>query len=172
MYGTGKSAFAHFLASLCSPANSLIRLNALKSVEAVPSADRLLDLVNKHMPRQGFIRAIATAQREPVSSCIVRALALGVNDALTDADQPLALRRETLSELRSLEQAAQSGIAISDDAVLKLIRTIASESTGLIVIMDELGKVLEYVAHSAGASDLYLLQQIAELPSTYAIRKC
>lgn len=165
VYGAGKSAFAHFLASLCSPIGSLTRLNAVKSVRAVPTTDKLLELVHEYIPRQGFIRAVVTAQREPISSCVVRALALGVKDASVTPDSTPVFSRETLSELESLVSAVESGTLVPDDVVLKLVRRISSESTGLILIIDELGKVLEYVAHSGGAGDLYLLQQIAELPS-------
>ena len=58
-----------------------------------------------------------------------------------------------VTELKSLESALQSGAAVADDMVLKLVQKIALESQGLVLIIDELGKVAEYVANSGGTSD-------------------
>ena len=66
------------------------------------------------------------------------------------------------------KQAASS--EISDDIVIDLYqRTAAAVRTasngGLLLIVDELGKLLEYSALYPDRSDLYLLQRLAERAS-------
>ena len=39
-----------------------------------------------------------------------------------------------------------------------------ASKTDVLLIIDELGKNLEFAAHNPGSDDLYLLQQLAELP--------
>lgn len=79
VYGTGKSAFAHYLACLCAPAKDPLRQQALEIAEKALGTDSSeYRSLQKDIPKSGLLRAIATAQREPISHTIVRALARGV----------------------------------------------------------------------------------------------
>ncbi|WP_448598940.1 hypothetical protein [Thermoleptolyngbya sp.] len=61
-------------------------------------------------------------------------------------------------------QAEEGNCQVTDQQVLKLLREIVQTvETDVLLIIDELGKNLEYAAHHQGIQDLYLLQQIAEL---------
>lgn len=80
VYGTGKSAFAHFLTSLCAPNNSQMRQEALKIAATAFEIDSLeYQTLNETIPTQGLFRAVATAQREPLSNTIIRAIYRGTN---------------------------------------------------------------------------------------------
>jgi hypothetical protein len=70
---------------------------------------------------------------------------------------------ERLHELRAaIETPGRKTLGGRD--VAQLVRDVAcATQTGLLLIVDELGKVLEFAAQSGGAADLYLLQEIAEL---------
>ncbi|MEQ8961427.1 MAG: hypothetical protein RLP02_26465, partial [Coleofasciculus sp. C2-GNP5-27] len=47
----------------------------------------------------------------------------------------------------------------------KLVQDVAkAANTGVFLVIDELGKNLEYAAYNQGTEDLYVLQQLAELP--------
>lgn len=71
-----------------------------------------------------------------------------------------------LLRLDALHKLQAKGKPVDEGEILKLIKDIAEASrTGLVLVIDELGKCLEYAARSRGASDLYLLQQISELPA-------
>lgn len=162
VYGTGKSAFAHFLSSLCAPRGREMRTRAEEILK--DKVERgLAKLAQEAIPDRGFVRAVVTAQREPIAHTITRALSGGVgffwkSNSGTGAD--LLLRLEALHKLQA------KGKPVDDGEILKLVRDVAEASrTGLILVIDELGKCLEYAARNRGASDLYLLQQISELPA-------
>ncbi len=57
------------------------------------------------------------------------------------------------------EQPATSEII---DAIKGLQDALASKYSGLLVVVDELGKFLEYEARHYGANDIFLLQALAE----------
>ncbi len=163
VYGTGKSAFAHYLASLCAPQTNLIRHYALEIAKNKLYSDspeyRILE---ENIPRLGLFRAVATAQREPLSHTIIRALERGCGIFWQQArTQPAIARR-----LVDLETEISFGNTTLDSRMIPgLVQEVAAAAkTDILLIIDELGKNLEFAAQNQGAEDLYLLQQIAELP--------
>lgn len=164
VYGTGKSAFSHFLSSLCSSSKREVR----KSAEAIlrqSRADRkIIKAYDQAVPERGLVQAVATAQREPVAHTITRALRNGVLsfwDGRSPSYYDFTLRLDAIQRQQAKGKTIETGV------ILKLISDIAKASgTGLILIIDELGKCLEYAAQNRGVGDLYLLQQISELAGT------
>src|SRR5262245_16505639 len=161
VYGTGNSACAQFHSSLCGPRGKM-RTGAEEIFKG--GVDKsLAKLAETAIPDRGFVRAVVTAQREPISHTITRALSGGVSffwksNSETDA--------EFLQRLESLHTRQSKGKPVDDREILKLIKDVAEASrTGLILVIDELGKCLEHAARKRGANDLYLLQQISELPT-------
>ena len=67
VYGTGKSAFVHYLISLSAPESSLTRKYALDIAQKSlgKQSKEYKDLVVA-LPKQGFFRAIAVGQQEPL----------------------------------------------------------------------------------------------------------
>lgn len=156
VYGTGKSAFAQFLVSLFAPRNCDVRQKA----EQFIAIDPLQSLV-KQIPESGLVRAVVTAQREPVIYAVLRALHRG----LSFWEEGSKVRLEFEKTLRALETPLLPGHEVEAKDVLRLVREMAQSSqTGLLLVIDELGKCLEYAAQNRGSGDLYLLQQISELP--------
>ncbi|MBW4641838.1 MAG: hypothetical protein KME23_02240 [Goleter apudmare HA4340-LM2] len=163
VYGTGKSAFAHFLASLCAPQTSQMRALALEIAALTFGADNSEYLAfQEKIPSQGFFRAVATAQKEPLSNTIVRALERGAEVFWSSAEQnKLSVARK----LVDLGGQVASGEAVDSREVLRLVQEVAiAASTNVLLIIDELGKNLEFAVQNQGSEDLYLLQQLAELP--------
>ncbi len=151
VYGTGKSAFAHYLAALCAPKGSRVA-EAAGAIASVSESGLL--------PESGLLRAVATAQREPLSWTIVRALSRGFDSFWKKKRKPDFWM--DLNEWRF--QAEEGNCQVTDQQVLKLLREVVQTvETDVLLIIDELGKNLEYAAHHQGIQDLYLLQQIAEL---------
>lgn len=161
VYGTGKSAFAHFLASLCSPQNKDLRA-AAENILRLHKLDRaVVKLLKDALPNQGFVRAVATAQREPIVQTLLRALRYGVKSFW---DKRNKAYWDFTKELNKLQRSLAKDNQVAPGEVLDLAKRIAQTSkTGLLVVIDELGKCLEYAAQNRSAGDLYLLQQIAEL---------
>lgn len=162
VYGTGKSAFGHFLSSLCSSRKQELRKRAETILRQSKVARTLVSMFDENMPESGLVRAAATAQREPISHAILRALHVGVNsfwDGRTTTNKKFNRQIETLQRRHS------KGKNVDGGEILHLIKEIVNASgTGIIFILDELGKCLEYAAQHRSVGDLYLLQQISELP--------
>jgi hypothetical protein len=162
VYGTGKSAFAHFLSALYAPASSPARALALE-ILATAAPPKLAERFSAAVPDTGFLRAVAMGRREPLAHTVIRALAAGAERfwAGRMGRPPAALLR--IRELReSLEQ--QAPFEVGD--LPELVRDLAHASrSGVLILLDELGKNFEAAARSDGAEDLFLLQQLAELPA-------
>ena len=163
VYGTGKSAFAHFLSSLMAPKNDSIFMNANSILEQyIGSEHPLIQKLLNNIPTAGFIRAVATAQREPLSYSIVRALRRGC-ELFWKQDYRHYHAHHILDQLYTRIHENQK---ISNQEVLDCIHQILQEAeTDILLIIDELGKSLEHAAWYQDNDDLYLLQQLAELPA-------
>jgi hypothetical protein len=75
-------------------------------------------------------------------------------------------RPEVLDELNALFWKSQRGAAIDNNHLIQVIGSLAQASRArILLIIDELGKNLEFSAQNQSMDDLYLLQQIAELSS-------
>jgi hypothetical protein len=163
VYGTGKSSFAHFLASLYAPEGHPLRAKALEiAAQALGLDNPVYQALKDNYPSRGYVRAVATGRREPISHTIVRALNFG-----TDRYWKPAQRHKiaVISDLVDLETEIIAGNTIDSRKVPSLVLEVAKASnTGVFLILDELGKNLEYASYNSGQEDLYLLQQIAELP--------
>ena len=161
VYGTGKSAFAHYLAALCAPEESRVAVEAWAIADRTFAADSPeMAAMMAAIPAPGFVRAVATAQREPLSWTIARALSRGAELFWKRKRKPSFLI--DLNEWRF--QAESGNCQVTDQQILKAIREVVQAAqTDVLLIIDELGKNLEFAAHHQGIQDLYLLQQIAEL---------
>ena len=163
VYGTGKSAFAHFLTALCAPKTSKMRKNALAILsEAINGNAKLYNDIARKFPSQGLVRAVATAQHEAMSNTIIRALYRGAS-LFWPHRKPsvfVKLKKEHKKILSKKDYKSDPR------TVLQLINETAKISkTGVLIIIDELGKSLEFSVQSQSVDDLYILQQIAELPA-------
>ena len=162
VYGTGKSAFANLLFGFFGP-NGEARDRATSLLDASDDEGRSL-AVFKSLPSSGFIRAMVVCRREPLEKSIMRALARAVSDywAARPGKKPSVVKR-----ILTVWELAESGTQPDPTEVPLLISGVANASrSGVVVVIDELGKALEYSAGIGSASDLYLLQQLAELPET------
>jgi hypothetical protein len=162
VYGTGKSAFAHLLAALHGPASDPGRQRAVELLDAAGLAT-LGDAYRHLAGGTGFVQAVATARREPVAFTVLRALSSGTEAfwAGRRGKRPAAVE-----ECRARAAAVALGETPRVDDIAELVREIARASrTGVLLIIDELGKNLEQTARTGGADDLYVLQQLAELPN-------
>ncbi|WP_414542147.1 hypothetical protein [Nostoc sp. CCY0012] len=163
VYGTGKSAFAHYLISLTAKSQSKIHIKALSIAENKLGKDSdIYQLIQETLNPKGLIRAVATGQREPISHTIIRALLTGVDNFWTASQKN---KINVVRQLVDLEAEINDGGKVDSREIPNLVLELAKESqTGIFLVIDELGKNLEYAAHAQGDEDLYLLQQLAELP--------
>ncbi len=169
-YGTGKSAFAQFLTSICAPEGSEVKQAAMLAVSAQQHAllpktradvSDILGLNLANIPKQGFFRAAATAHQEPLSHTILRALENGAKSFWGNSCKKIAAFRE----LQKLMPLLGDENPINTRQIIDLLRKFAKAAeTDILLVIDELGKNLEFVAYHQSVNDLYLLQQLAESP--------
>ncbi len=168
VYGTGKSAFGLFLSALCAAPNSHLRAQAVQILRSAKVARSLTGLWAEESLAAGLVVAAAAGQREPVAQTVLRALRTGVANFWKPASRNATEFTPHIERLLSL---LAKGKPVENSEVLQLIiRISAASGTGVLLLLDELGKCLEYAAHHRGAGDLYLLQQIAELPADSSVR--
>ncbi|MGY6530118.1 MAG: hypothetical protein ACXITR_09330 [Cyanobacterium sp.] len=154
VYGTGKSAFVHFLISLLANTKNSLKVKALDIVNRTINDQVILT----NVPDDGMVRAIAVSQREAISLTIIRALINGLKDIGGK------LSKEFISQLEDLEGRIKDNKTVQNTAIISIIKDILLQTKkDIILVIDELGKNLEYAVYNQGAEDLYLLQQLAEL---------
>lgn len=161
VYGTGKSAFIHFLISLVGAESHPAHQVAMEIARlGLPPNSPEYQALERKLPPGGLFRAVATAQREPLRYTLVRALAKAADNFWTKGRKPALIRQ--LNEWESELALGEAGF--SDRQVLKLIQQLMEMlDTDIILVFDELGKSLEYATQHQSTTDLYLLQQLAEL---------
>ncbi|MDY6940890.1 MAG: hypothetical protein SWY16_24935 [Cyanobacteriota bacterium] len=161
VYGTGKSAFAHYLASLLAPTGDPMQGKALEISRTTFGEDSPeYRMLVESIPEAGLLRAVATGAREPIAFTILRALSTGAQQFWHNKK---GKKPAILSKLAKLEASGDE--AIESQEIVELVQEVARVAkTGVFLIIDELGKNLEYAAYNEGSQDLYLLQQLAELP--------
>lgn len=163
VYGTGKSAFAHYLISLCAPLKNKMHTKALEIAKKdLEEESAIYQLIQEKIPNLGLLRAVATGQREPISHTIIRALLIGIDNFWTSAQKN---KLDIVRKLVDLYAEIDSGGKVDSTEIPNLVLEVARESkTGVLLVIDELGKNLEYASLHQGGEDLYILQQLAELP--------
>jgi hypothetical protein len=154
-HGTGKSSLAVFLDALCAPAATAEHRVAWEILHAADSdlAATLAAAVDTHGARnRGCIRATVTAEREPVTTTIARALHHGAaryfrgrsgNPVPAVFADPDAAQRLTSRDIRSALDALCARAPV-------------------LLVVDEFGKNLEAYAESSRETDPFLLQELAE----------
>ncbi len=138
-YGTGKSSFALFLTKLLA-----------NDVANHPAAQQLrseLELEHTLLP------VLIVGQRAPVKPALLRALAQAMSQIAPD----LAAGATALANQPS----------VGDHAVADLYERAAHRAAehghnGILLVLDEFGKFLEYVAINLDTEDLLIMQALAE----------
>jgi len=160
-YGGGKSAFALFAAQVMRGTTS--------AIEHLRSADEELAEEFEGRTDGPFCPVLVGGSRQPLCQALLRGLADSVERFVEDFDEGT----EAASELESIAGAAREmvgGQEISDEATAELFAEAAEavqelSGGGLFVVVDELGKMLEYAATRPEEGDIFVLQLLAERAS-------
>ncbi len=164
-YGSGKSSLAVILDALFAAADNRSRQSAHDLIALVTPdvADTVTSArASLGADQHGFIRAVVTAQREPVTATVLRALLHGV-DRFGEPKKNKAGYRAAVEAIRTMhaDYTADEPIRPDGRAVRNAIATL-SETAPVLLLIDEFGKNLEAFADSHSDADLYLLQELAE----------
>ena len=168
-YGSGKSSFATFLASMLDQSEST-EAGTARALFTEYCADKVEDLERSLAKLPGpYMVAPVTAERLPLGVLVLRGL---LKSARQYWGAVAGRTPELLDEIEGVLQRGLKGDGPSDHDVIRLtrdlVRTVARSKTraqGVCLIIDEFGKALEWAALHPTTSDIYLLQQLAELAS-------
>jgi hypothetical protein len=164
-YGSGKSAFALFAAKALSyPSNNgtQVARNLVK--------DHDTELWHSFFDRRrrtaigshGLCPVLVSGSREPLSRALLRGMATCIEHFWTRKSSPL------LAKVKDLLQALEAGDTITGRQIVRLFQEMArrvsdsGRASGLLIVIDELGKLLEYTASHPRESDIFVLQELAE----------
>ena len=152
-YGAGKSSFALFVHALLGPDGDEARKSAEAALRA--AEPELLSLIEDGRrtfgaTSRGFIRAAATAQREPVNDTVFRAFSAGAY-GYWRARMPADIKNALLTADRDRTPRA-----------LGLVLEALCAHAPVLIEIDEFGKNLEHFAGDAAEADLFVLQELAE----------
>lgn len=155
-YGSGKSSFALLLAHWFAGNDSKLPPPVRKAVNPQQFG----------VARPQYLPVLVTCSRKALGASIVRAL----HSALSQLDR-VGARSTIIAEVKRLSESAQEP---NDDDVFRLIVSVNSQlvaesrAKGLLLILDELGKFLEFAALHPERQDVFLLQRLAEAASRSA----
>jgi hypothetical protein len=167
-YGVGKSAFAVYLTRLFCP-NGDSTVAARQQLQGVDSdlAHRLLGAQALQDSRKGFLPILITARRAPASVCILQ----GISSAIASAEER-QFQSPAKNILQLLHKAHRDSFIDSSTVVGALAEVnsaaINAGYSGVLLLIDELGKLFEFAARSPHKADVFLLQQLAEQASRSA----
>lgn len=152
-YGSGKSSFALLLAHLFA-GNTATLPTELR---------RAIDYHELGVPRPHFMPVLVTCSRQALSTTILQSL----HSALVQAYGRGAKSRLVTHVHNLLDAKEEPTENEVYELILEVNRRVISDSKGkgLLLILDELGKFLEFAALHPERQDVYLLQRLAEAAS-------
>jgi hypothetical protein len=163
-YGSGKSSLALIVDAIFGPASQESTRTAEEIIGA--AAPAILNMLQQAKREQGaedsgFVRAVATAQREPIIATVLRALHHGATrfDSEGSNDQLTSTIREIEEAIERLGSGAMNRPTSRD--IRNVVKRL-SELAPVLLIIDEFGKNLEAFADAQSEADLFLLQDLAE----------
>lgn len=156
-YGTGKSAFAVFLCQLLSKDSKL----AAQTTKLLPSdlKPQLNNVRKSAGKREGFLPIPVTARRRPVAQLLLE----GMLATLSELKPLKSVRKLCLRMESALKDKAWRDTA----SILAFLSALTKEAekqgfAGILLLVDEAGKTLEYALQDRGGGDVYIFQELAE----------
>lgn len=171
-YGTGKSSFALVLAYLFSGHKDGVCKNLRESIKIEKSC---LDELR-------LIPILVTGNRSPLKIALQSALRKSIDNVIGNSKTKLPTQLQRIVEISNedisarvrssvfpdeLEEISSIGDKDIVEAFIEFSQFVKSKSkgSGVLLILDELGKFLEFAAMYPDRQDIYLLQQLAEAAS-------
>ena len=163
-YGSGKSAFALFTTKLLGDPDTPTTQQALKILKNGDTAlhKRFIDTKrNGNWSLSGFCSVLISGERAPLSIALLRGLEQGLK--ASDLLSVGSLQRQ----IRKLLRTAANGTPPQASEITTLFELATSTigengGQGLLLVIDELGKFLEYAAQDPVQGDVFVLQTLAE----------
>ncbi len=152
-YGSGKSSFALLVANALAGGDSKLP----------PQLVRVFDFKKFGVSQPAYLPVLVTCSRQPLGTSILRAL----HTSLSDVYQRGAKSKPAESIHRLLNAKVEPSDEQIVDAILEANSQIIADAKGqgLLLVIDELGKFLEFAALNPHRQDVFVLQRLAEAAS-------
>jgi hypothetical protein len=164
-YGVGKSAFAVFLTRLLCQhgAEGIAAWKQLKQADPA-LAKELVAKGRESKGSNGMLPVLFTARRAQASVCLLEGIQSGLSLLKKTHTRTLA------GDVESLLKDARKGHGIDSRKIASLVTSLATTAgragySGLLLLIDELGKLFEFAARTPQKGDVFVLQEIAEQAS-------
>ena len=167
-YGVGKSSNQNFSSQLLSAPDAPLTKAAHKILKSV-SPD-LHGVFNKETKgTKGYLKVLITGSPQTMGKCILQGL-------LQASEQHWVNIKGRNPKIISLLADACDGESVTATLVIDLVdqlqtALLKTNCKGIVLVIDELGKFLEYEARHYGANDIYILQTLAEKACVAGNRK-
>lgn len=158
-YGSGKSAFGLFLSQLLGDKKDATTQHALSVLQQV--APELAEQFNDNCVEiKGYCVATLAGSPEPLGRRLVQTLNRA---ALRYFGGQHGRNLRALSLLQEAAEEINPKVSQILDLIAELQKEISKAGgAGLLIVIDELGKFLEYEARHRSSSEIFLLQALAE----------
>ncbi len=165
-YGSGKSAFALFAAKLLGNSDARTTQQAFEILKRGDASlyERFISTNGdeKRTP-SGFCPVLISGERAPLSLALLRGLDRGITTS-NGTQISISLRQE----LDNLLETVENDSLPSASEVTRLFELATHEicdagGSGMLLVVDELGKFLEYATQHPTQGDMFILQSLAEL---------
>jgi len=164
-YGTGKSSFALFAAQLlAADARIRDRARALLRSQDRTLADELSVRESPLAKKTSRLCAVlVSGSRQPLGKALADSLARSLRQISPRGRAPQVVQKLE-SMVESPDSTGNGVVGLFEDAN-EYLRRFGDDAAGLLLIIDELGKFLEYGASHPERGDVFLLQELAEAAS-------
>lgn len=161
-YGSGKSSLALLAAQVLS-GDDRIRLNARKFLgNADAELSEMFFGAGSPLPKRAgrLFPVLVTGSRQPLEKALSARLAASLRTTINRGRPPQIIER--LERLANQKQPVGTAIVELFEEANEYLERSGSETAGLLLIIDELGKFLEFGATNPEQGDVFVLQEIAE----------
>jgi hypothetical protein len=172
-YGSGKSAFALYLANLFGPATTeggKLARSLLKQQQQDTFQQLFAGGSKARITKEGFCPILVSGAPEPLLGSLLRACCRDIRPFYTTSGRPPSALKD-LESYRDAFQTSENAPIPSDvvDALARIVQHMqeSGKARGVLLIIDELGKFLEYAARDPERGDIYILQQLAEATARF-----
>jgi len=150
-YGSGKSSFGLMLAHVFAG-----NTNALPA-----SLQQVISLDSSKTP--SLLPVLVTGSREPLSVALLRSLYEAIRETCDRGKPPFVLNhlQAQLENPPHLEDGDKAALDLLGEATTYIKKS--GKKSGILIILDELGKFLEFAALHPERQDIYFLQKLAEI---------
>ena len=156
-YGSGKSTFGLFVGKIFD-IRATIDTTKARELLKISGKELWFDLFSKPKSNVELFSILVSGASEPVVDAVLR----GIRSALERSGYPgLEAVKRKVNKLSGSDDVSGRDLIELIDAISNVVQE-KNPRAGVLLIIDELGKLLEYAANRGRPADIFVLQELAE----------